>query len=172
MNCKKAVELLAGCLAGELEPGEKNELSGHLNSCEACRKELEQLEKSWQLLSAYEPPKLGDGFADSLMRKIRSLRVEDEKPVFSFNLFDLRLTSRTAAAFATLLLALAVPSLWKLHKGAESPAAVPAAETQAIPVSDKEIIADLEVYENSELLENMNLISDLDTVADSGTQKL
>ncbi len=43
MDCKKARELSAGDLTGELGPEEKSELSEHLKACEPCRREQELL---------------------------------------------------------------------------------------------------------------------------------
>ena len=90
MDCKKARELLTGDLSGGLEAGEKAGLSGHLKSCEPCRKEQELLARSWQMLDMYEAPQLGGGFVDNLMQKVRSGQAENLKHVSGFNLAGAR----------------------------------------------------------------------------------
>ena len=96
MNCKKGCEMSAGLLCGELKDGEKAELQAHLNGCEACRKELELLSKSWQALDSFKVPTLGREFEDSLMARIRAGRRKEQDSVFSFALSGFSAEARAA----------------------------------------------------------------------------
>jgi len=96
MDCKKAGEMTAGLLCGELSDGEKAELQAHLDGCVGCRKELELLSKSWQALDNFKVPALSLEFEDSLMSRIRAGRRKEEDAFFGFDLFGLSANARAA----------------------------------------------------------------------------
>ena len=96
MNCEKAGEMSAGLLCGELTDRERAELQSHLDGCEACRKELELLSKSWQALDSFNAPMLGREFEDSLMARIRSGRTKEQGDSFGIALSGLSAEARAA----------------------------------------------------------------------------
>ncbi|MCP3962463.1 MAG: hypothetical protein GY719_31865 [bacterium] len=55
IDCPQAVELLPWLLNGTLESEEREELLGHLESCDGCRRELDEAAVAWQLLNRHVP---------------------------------------------------------------------------------------------------------------------
>ncbi|MDQ7822889.1 MAG: zf-HC2 domain-containing protein [Candidatus Eremiobacteraeota bacterium] len=53
MECKEVREKLGELLSGDAPPGQREALERHLAACDACRREKEAHEKSWDLLGAY-----------------------------------------------------------------------------------------------------------------------
>ncbi len=98
MNCKKAKEMSTEYLSDDLNDAEKAEFLGHLKACDYCDKEMSLLSKSWQTLSLYAPPELGDEFVDSLMAKIRAGRAKKQSWIFRF--IPLGFSQNTRAALS------------------------------------------------------------------------
>ena len=71
MDHQAAQELFSDYLEGELSPREREELSAHLQECEACREELEDLKKTMRSLSGLKALPPPAGFASKVQQKIR-----------------------------------------------------------------------------------------------------
>jgi anti-sigma factor RsiW len=54
--CRRVGENLSAYLDGELQGAARREVEAHLKVCAACRKELADLEATWQLLDDLEAP--------------------------------------------------------------------------------------------------------------------
>jgi hypothetical protein len=55
MNCDKAIEFLPWLLNGTLEAGERDEVQGHLKSCERCREALAETRAAWSAFAQHIP---------------------------------------------------------------------------------------------------------------------
>lgn len=55
MNCNEAIELLPWLLNGTLEEGERQEVRGHLETCESCREALAGTREAWTIFSQHLP---------------------------------------------------------------------------------------------------------------------
>jgi hypothetical protein len=55
MNCDKAIEFLPWLLNGTLEAGERDEVQGHLKSCERCREALAETRSAWSSFTQHIP---------------------------------------------------------------------------------------------------------------------
>src|SRR5436190_6862400 len=71
MNCSDCQGLIAAALYGPLQPGEQLELKKHLATCEACRRESQELAGTVQLLGNAEPAEVQrDALASGIRRKL------------------------------------------------------------------------------------------------------
>jgi HEAT repeat protein len=52
MNCERLREQIPECLAGRLDPGAREQLIAHLETCSACRGELSELGAAWRGLAS------------------------------------------------------------------------------------------------------------------------
>jgi anti-sigma factor RsiW len=71
MDHQAAQELFSDYLEGELSPQEQQELSAHLQECESCRAELEDLRKTMSSLSGLMTLPPPEGFVSKVQQKIR-----------------------------------------------------------------------------------------------------
>jgi hypothetical protein len=55
MNCDDAIEFLPWLLNGSLEAGERNEVRGHLATCERCRAALNDTREAWTIFGQHLP---------------------------------------------------------------------------------------------------------------------
>lgn len=90
MKCRQAKKLLSPYIDDELSDAERAALEEHLESCEACRSELEALKKiSESLRGIYREVKAPPDFVDKLMKRIQELEegknphlLQDELPSY------------------------------------------------------------------------------------------
>jgi putative zinc finger protein len=69
MNCHDARERLSDWLDEALSVQERAEVGDHLDGCPDCRRELDRLRATLQLLSRLEQPRAPAGFVDRVMAK-------------------------------------------------------------------------------------------------------
>ena len=62
MNCQKAIIYISGKLDGELSPEQERELDIHLDSCQLCRKEYDELLKIKEVTSDMRFSELPDRY--------------------------------------------------------------------------------------------------------------
>jgi hypothetical protein len=55
MNCDQAIEFLPWLLNGTLEAGEREEVQGHLATCESCRAALDDTREAWTIFGQHLP---------------------------------------------------------------------------------------------------------------------
>jgi predicted anti-sigma-YlaC factor YlaD len=97
-SCKEIEEMLVDYADGRLSPGESNEVTGHLEKCEHCRRLLDGLRKSLELAGVI----WADGLVETkaicipISRKTRKLR-----------------WPRYAAIAASILLVVTTSVLWR-----------------------------------------------------------
>jgi len=56
MKCAQYEELFSGWVDGSLTPAEREKMEQHLNSCAACREELADMQKVWDMMAVGETP--------------------------------------------------------------------------------------------------------------------
>ena len=70
MKCSQVQERLSAFQDGELKPQEQERVSGHLESCPACRERYAEMEKVWRALGDLNEIAPEPGFYGQLVRKI------------------------------------------------------------------------------------------------------
>ena len=71
MKCHSFQKKLSAYQDRELKPEEQEEVSKHLQSCQSCRKQYENLERVWQTLGELEEIRPDPCFYRQLLRKIK-----------------------------------------------------------------------------------------------------
>ncbi len=71
MNCEEAKMYFAGAWRGDIEEREEAELQLHLDSCGACRVEVEQLRRVWDALGALPVPAPSAGLRTQFYGSLR-----------------------------------------------------------------------------------------------------
>ena len=69
MNCEKYKELITGFLDQELSPEQMNEVNEHLNRCEHCRKEYNEMRETMKKLDILTFDEPEDIILDNLWKK-------------------------------------------------------------------------------------------------------
>jgi anti-sigma factor RsiW len=71
MKCRSVQKKFSAYQDGELKPREQEEVSRHLQSCESCREEYENLERIWQALGGLEEIRPDPWFYRQIIRRIQ-----------------------------------------------------------------------------------------------------
>ncbi len=74
MRCHNIQKILSACQDKELKPQEQEKVRKHLLSCDSCREQYEQLERTWQTLGEMEGIYPDPWFYPQLIRKIKESR--------------------------------------------------------------------------------------------------
>ncbi len=77
LSCKKVEESLPGFATSELDDSEVADVEEHLESCESCRQELEEIRQALGLLCEWETPGQPEGLA---LRTLQKIEVERQGP--------------------------------------------------------------------------------------------
>ncbi|MBI2901042.1 MAG: zf-HC2 domain-containing protein [Planctomycetes bacterium] len=137
MECRHARQLLSewtdGRVAGALRLG----VEEHLKECGSCRREEQELRRTWELLDNYPAIEPSPGFAARIMARVR-------RPLI------LRFLAPIAAAAAVVVVSL----LLFLPR------------TSVKPVPPQATEEERELVENLDLLENLDTLATLEMVAD------
>ena len=144
-------------------------LDKHLAGCHECRRELEMLRSSWELLSEYNAPVVDDNFTSKVIFRIQQKKDEVSKQTLWQKLIAEITFNRAVAipAFASLLILLGAGVIYlKTTPAAIDATGISTSEKIELVrnVKDEEIIRDLEIYENADVLENLDLLMDLEAV--------
>jgi len=70
MKCSQVQDKLSAFQDGELNPQEQERVSGHLESCPACRERYAEMEKIWQALGGFKEILPEPEFYGQLVKKI------------------------------------------------------------------------------------------------------
>ncbi len=169
MDCKKAKNLMPEYLDQGLSSEDQKLLDKHLAGCHECRRELEMLRSSWELLSEYNAPVVDDNFTSKVIFRIQQKKDEVSKQTLWQKLIAEITFNRAVAipAFASLLILLGAGVIYlKTTPAAIDATGISTSEKIELVrnVKDEEIIRDLEIYENADVLENLDLLMDLEAV--------
>ena len=80
MKCRHIQNKLSAYQDGELKPGEQEEISRHLLSCQFCREQYEKLEQVWQTLGGVDEIHPDPWFYSQLSKKIKEPRQKEVLP--------------------------------------------------------------------------------------------
>lgn len=169
MDCKKAKNLMPEYLDQGLSSEDQKLLDKHLAGCHECRRELEVLRSSWELLSEYKAPVVDNNFTSKVVFRIQQKKDEVSKQTLWQKLIAGITFNRAVAipAFASLLILLGAGVIYlKTTPAAIDATGISTSEKIELVrnVKDEEIIRDLEIYENADVLENLDLLMDLEAV--------
>ena len=84
MKQKHLEDDLYGFITKKLSPQKEIQYKTHLKECEKCRKEVEDISMTLELLDKFQPPPLSEEFQENVLRKIRELPLP-EPPTTIFN---------------------------------------------------------------------------------------
>ena len=71
MDCTQAREMLDAFLTGELSTAELEELRGHLDSCEECRRELEETKRlTTSMIEILKPSRPREAFSERITQRL------------------------------------------------------------------------------------------------------
>lgn len=152
MRCNKFKKLIPDFLENQLNPRIHREVFEHLQVCEACAKEKELYEKSWQLAGELEEIDPEPGFKMRFWNRLVRESKSKTRPILDvYGLLGLLRNWRVVAAtVATIIIvvAVALPNYLQFRS----------ADLLASKISGEEIV----LVENIDLLENLDVISDID----------
>ena len=159
-ECKEFQKNLVAYMDRELTEKESASIDGHLLSCSACQKELEELRESMSVLSEWEDIKPSENYDRVFWQKIKLLREDkenkEEKRSF-VNFLRLCLSPRftlvSSAVLATFILLVTFYALKPQREISQN-------ELQI--TRDMELFLNMEVIEQSDALENFEVINMLD----------
>ena len=103
MKCRSVQKKLSAYQDRELKPGEQQEISRHLQSCQSCREQYEKLDWLWQTLGEIEEIRPDPWFYPHLIRKIKEPREQGLWPTIERFFQPLRIP-----AIASILLAVGI----------------------------------------------------------------
>jgi len=101
MNTQHVTELLSAYLDGQVGTDERARITAHLDTCDACRAQLESLRKTVMLLHDAEPVRAPEGFRAQVRARVAS---EAGRPAKALRLPALSWSWRTAGAAAAAVL--------------------------------------------------------------------
>ena len=163
--CPEHRETLRLDVYGELDPGKRPAWEKHLETCESCRQEREQLALLLQTVKGNMPtPRLSHEEAETLASAItRKLRGEREEAWWRKRVWGVpnRLVPALAAA-SILIGALG----WFGIKGFRTSSSI--RNVSHLKSEEQILVKDLDIIENLELLEEMDTLQKLVHVVDNG----
>jgi len=163
--CTEYREALWLDVYGELDPGKRTAWEKHLEACEGCRQEREQLALLLQAVKGNAPsPTLSREEAETLSSAIiRELKGEREETWWRKRVW--RVPHRLIPALAAASILIVVLG-WFGMKGLRSPSS---SRSVSHVKSEEQIpVKDLDIIENLEILEEMETLRKLVHVVDHG----
>ncbi|MBU0755404.1 MAG: zf-HC2 domain-containing protein [Planctomycetes bacterium] len=147
-TCKDLTENKLAYLDGSLPLLERVEMEEHLDSCSPCRREMEELRESWDLLDLYDEKEPSPDFAARTLAAFKQRKQLDKR----------RWIRHTVTALAASLLIAVAFLLYRSLTGTtpSTPAETPVAENTGDTMIEPE------------LLESLDLIEDLDFLLEYG----
>lgn len=107
MNCSEVNELISLYIDNELNEKERADFEEHLQSCETCRREVEEITRLVQACGGIEEEELPEGFKEELHVKLVAADAGEnaEKKLLIFPLKKIRMFVSIAAGFVVVVLA-------------------------------------------------------------------
>jgi hypothetical protein len=105
LNCNEVNELISLYIDGALDEGRCCEFEEHIDSCEACRLQLEEMTQMVFACRELEEVELPDGFAEELHMKLAKANQNEKRKsgVLNFPYNKIKLFSTVAAMFVLVL---------------------------------------------------------------------
>ena len=163
--CPEYRETLWSDVYGELDLGKRPAWEKHLETCEGCRKEREQLALLLQTVEGNMPtPTLSRKAAETLTSAItRKLRGEREETWWQKRVWGVPHRLIPALAAASILIGVLG---WFGIRGLLSPSSL--RSVSHLKSEEQILVRDLDIIENLELLEEMDTLGKLVQVFDHG----
>lgn len=157
MKCSVIKRKLPLFLDGHLGGKEAAEVKAHLETCVSCKKEMEFLKGTWELLDKWGEISPSPDFKSSLYKRIAQEEVvrEKERAIASF-----KLKPRLIPLFATLSVALIIGAYFTnsfLSLNAKRLA-------QLTEGQDIQMLQDLELAENFDIIQDINNLEDFELI--------
>ncbi len=147
----KSESLLHLYIDEELSKDEKRELDRHLENCDSCRNELQELLQTNSLLVGMAEVEPSDGFSRAFWEKVDA-HEEKNKQGFITSFFEILWRPRFAAA-AMLVLIIAGVVIFQNDIGK-------VANEEMILAVDLEMLVEFELVDNLDILENLDDLMD------------
>lgn len=165
MNCQDVQNLLPVFLDNELPEDQKQDIQVHLTGCNACRLELQEYKRSWQMLESWtdvepEAGYIGRFWAELSGRTPWPIKV---RIWFGQRVFTPQLIAATVVAVVFVVVGfLSVRNYVQIQETEILLTKLPAEEAEVVDnlefVSDYELLEDLDVLEDMEVLETLEEI--------------
>jgi len=161
-RCPEHEETLWLDVYGELNPNERPAWEKHLETCEDCRREREQLALMLQTVKVSTPsPTLSREEVLALASSItRKLREEREEPWWRKRLFGIPNSLIPAMTAACILI---VALGWFSMKGLRRPSSM-----MHLNSEERILVKDLDIIKHLDMLEEMDTLQKLVQVVDNG----
>ena len=101
MTCLETLEYISRHFDGDLSQSEENELKKHIESCESCRREFEDMQQIFAELKNEKQAELPSNFHEELMEKLENQKVVPLKTAKK-NKINYRKYMAAAASFIVL----------------------------------------------------------------------
>ena len=79
MTCLETLEYISRHFDGDLSQSEENELKKHIESCESCRREFEDMQQIFAELKNEKQAELPSNFHEELMEKSEGSSLKNSK---------------------------------------------------------------------------------------------
>ncbi|MFC1591599.1 zf-HC2 domain-containing protein [Thermodesulfobacteriota bacterium] len=156
-QCKQYRKHLPAFLDGELTEALSRKVQGHMDGCDSCRLEAEQLRLAVDALLTWEPVTPSADYDRVFWQKIQRVRQQQRKEQRPLAWLRLLFNTRYGlAASAALALCMCVLTVLTLRTDSGQP--------QGPVAADMELLLNMEVIESSEALEHFELIQMLDVL--------
>jgi anti-sigma-K factor RskA len=155
MDCREIQKLVPVFLDGELEPSQQQRVETHLQTCAECRKEVQAVQKTWEMLGELDDIQPAPNYEARFWARISEQAPWHEKALNELReLFVNRRFIPALAAAGVILLVTFVT----IYQYSQKPEKI----NLLAEFSD----VDLDMVENFELVENYDLIHDIDFLSD------
>lgn len=159
MSCKDLENDLLMYVDRRLNDAEKSRVESHLASCAACRKEAEDLRRTWHLLG-YLPGRTATGNLPARLLDAARLQLAIERR-WSHRILK---HAPLIASAALLLIVVGVTMLMPRGTTPNLDAEYATALASLSDPEDREVVQNLDLYENLGTVENIDVLEDSESV--------
>jgi hypothetical protein len=130
MSCKDIERKLSAYLEGIVSSEEKKQIENHLSSCQMCRRAIEELKRTVELVKGLEQVESPPWFTQKIMSRVRAEQ-ESKKNILQRLFYPLHIKV-PLEAFATVLIAVAAVYLFRANEPEMKRIHVPTATEEAV----------------------------------------
>ena len=160
MNCPEVQNLLPIFLDDELPEDQKQDIQVHLTGCNACRLELQEYKRSWQMLETWKDVEPESGYIGRFWAELSGRTPWNIKlrQWFRQRIFTPQLIAATVVAAVFVVVGfLSVQNYVQIQETEILLTKLPAEEAEVVDnlefVSEYDVIEELEILEDMEVLE-------------------